>query len=172
MSRLRFAFGCMALSVLFASLTAVSAQEGGQGEKTDSSKETRKDGDKAKDEGGEKEEKEEEKWLDHEGMEELMEQIKEHWNKVKLNTRKKMGDKAADAADELVKLAPDVNRWEKKEAREDADYKKWVEALKENAEKFSKAARKGDWEAAGEAKEKIGETCGDCHDVWKEDDED
>ena len=97
-------------------------------------------------------------------FDELMEEIKTSWNKLKINARKKMGDNAAECADEIAKASEKILRYDGevlkgdekgKKARDQKDFKEWVEALKEAAENYSKYAKKGKWDKADEAKDKI-----------------
>lgn len=123
------------------------------------------------------EKKPEEKPMTKAEYDELMEkEVKDAWNRLKINERKKMGEKAAEAADIIAKAAPKMLRYDGKVlagenkgklAREQKDFKQWVDDLKKHAEEFAKHARKGDWDKAGASREKINETCGACHDVYE-----
>jgi len=119
-----------------------------------------------------KEEKKEE-WLDDDAMEKLMDECKDNWNKLKLNARSKMGDKAAEAADALAAAADKMLKYHKKEVREAKDYKDWVAELKKQAQEFSKAAKKSDWKEADKAKDKIATACNDdgCHSKYRPEEE-
>ena len=120
-----------------------------------------------------KEEPKKEEWLDDAGMEKLMEECKDNWNKLKLNARSKMGAAAAEAADALVAAADKMLKYHKKEVREAKDYKDWVAELKKQAQDFSKAAKKSDWKEAEKAKEKIATSCNDdgCHGKYRPEEE-
>lgn len=126
------------------------------------------------------EEKKEPEVLDAEGFETLMDDIKDEWNKVKLNLKKKMADPAAAAAEALAKHAPNTLKYDGavldgdakgKKAREQQDFKDWAKALEDAAKAFAKHAKAGDWEKAGAEKEKIGKTCTDCHDKYEPEEE-
>lgn len=120
-----------------------------------------------------KKEEPKEEWLDDAAMEKLMEECKDNWNKLKLNARSKMGDKAAEAADALAAAADKMLKYHKKEVREAKDYKDWVAELKKQAQEFSKAAKKSDWKEADKAKDKIATACNDdgCHSKYRPEEE-
>ena len=120
-----------------------------------------------------KEEPKAEEWLDDEGMKKLMEECKDNWNKLKLNARSKMGDKAAEAADALAAAADKMLKFHKKDVREAKDYKDWVADLKKQAQEFSKAAKKSDWKAADKAKDNLAKSCNDdgCHSKYRPEEE-
>jgi hypothetical protein len=127
-------------------------------------------------EDGKEGEKEEIKPLSHKEMVETMESVETQWNKLKIHARNKMGDKAAAAADEIAKLAPELLRYDgnvlegdnkDKKARDQKDYKDWVAALIKACEEYSKHAKKSDWDKADKEKDKINETCGDCHELYE-----
>ena len=178
----------LALCLIFAGAGLIQAQtakskDGDKASGKEADKDSEKKDEKKDEKDGEKdaEKKDEEKPLSHHDFEEVMEDIKTAWNKLKINARKKMGDKAAESADEIAKLAPKVLRYDGevlegddkgKKARDQKDYKKFVEALKEAAEDYSKYAKKGDWEKADKAKDAINQSCGDCHDKYEPADED
>ncbi|MCC7507860.1 MAG: cytochrome c [Planctomycetes bacterium] len=123
------------------------------------------------------EKKEPEKPLTKAEFDDLMEkEVKDAWNKLKINDKKKMGEKAAEAADVIAAAAAKVLRYDGKVlkgenkdklAREQKDFKDWVDAMKKHAEEYAKHARKGDWTKAAASREKINETCGACHDVYE-----
>ncbi len=123
------------------------------------------------------EKKEPEKPLTKAEFDDLMEEeVKNAWNKLKINDRKKMGERAAEAADVIAASAAKVLRYDgkvlkgdnkDKPAREQKDFKDWVDAMKKHAEEYAKHARKGDWTKAAASREKISETCGACHDVYE-----
>lgn len=159
---------CLALSIAFAGIGMVQGQDKG---KEDSSKVEKKEDGEKKDE-----KKDEEKPLTKEEFDKVMDEINTSWNKLKINARKKMGDKAAEAADDMAKASEKILRYDGevlkgdekgKKARDQKDFKEWVEALKEAAEDYSKYAKKGDWDKADTAKDKINETCGNCHDIYE-----
>lgn len=167
MSYRLFAILCLALSVAFAGFSAVQGQDKVQkkDEKKDEKTEDKKD-----------EAKEDEKPLTKEEFDALMEEIKTSWNKLKINARKKMGDKAAENADEISKVSDKILRYDGevlkgdqkgKKARDQKDFQDWVAALKKAAEDYAKHARKSDWDKAEAAKDRINETCGDCHDLYE-----
>ena len=120
-----------------------------------------------------KEEPKKEEWLDDDAMEKLMDECKDNWNKLKLNARSKMGDKAAEAADALAAAADKMLKYHKKEVREAKDYKDWAAELKKQAQEFSKAAKKSDWKEADKAKDKIATACNDdgCHSKYRPEEE-
>jgi hypothetical protein len=123
------------------------------------------------------EEKAEEKPLTDKEYGDLMDkQVKGAWNKLKINGRKKMGDQAAAAADELAKVAVQILRYDGqvlngenkgRKARDQKDFKQWVADLKKYAEEYATHARKGDWDKADKSKDQINETCGACHDEYE-----
>jgi hypothetical protein len=143
----------------------------GQTVKKEEPKAETKEGEKE----GEKEE-EEVKPLTHKEMVENMEAVETQWNKLKIHARNKMGDKAGAAADEIAKLAPAILRYDGKVldgdkkgelARDQKDFKDWVAALIKACEEYSKYAKKSDWDKADKEKDKINETCGDCHELYE-----
>ena len=112
-------------------------------------------------------------------MAELMDsKVKTAWKNVKKALKKK--DAAAGEINAIVlaalaegfKLydadadAPDKGNKSKK-VRNQKDYKAWVALFIKNASAFAKAAKAGDWDAAKKAKGTMGETCGDCHDLYQ-----
>jgi len=120
--------------------------------------------------------KEDEKPLTAEEMHEMMEEVEEAWNKLKIHARNKMGDKAASAADDIAKAGPKLLRYDGKVltgdnkdklAREQQDYKDWAAAMVKAAEEYAKYARKSDWDKAGKEKDKLNDTCGACHKVYQ-----
>ncbi|MCQ3951397.1 MAG: hypothetical protein DPW14_16435 [Planctomycetes bacterium] len=112
-----------------------------------------------------------EEWLDDAAYEKLMEECKDNWNKLKINAKSKMGDKAAEAADKLAEAADKMLKHHLKEMREAKDYKDWVAELKKAAQDFSKAAKKSDWKEADKQKEKLATSCSDdgCHGKYRKD---
>lgn len=169
---------CLALCLVFAGAGFIQAQNAKPPVKKEEAKNEDKKDDEKKDPKDDA--KDAEKPLTAKEFEEVMEDIKTAWNKLKINARKKMGDKAAEAADEIAALTPKILRYDGevltgdekgKKAAEQKDFKKWVEALKKGAEDYSKYAKKGDWDKADKAKDEINETCGDCHDVYEPEDE-
>lgn len=102
--------------------------------------------------------------------------INRAWSVLKINARKKMGENAAKGADDIAALAPKILRYEGpvlqgknkgKPARHQKDFQKWVKELKEAAEDYAKHARKGDWDKAEDARDRISDTCADCHDEYE-----
>lgn len=123
-----------------------------------------------------KEEVKEEAPLTKAEFDTVMEEMKTAWNKLKLNAKKKMGEKAAENADEIVKAAEKLHRYDGevlkgdnkgKKAREQKDWQDWSAALKKNAEEFAKHARKSEWDKADKSRDAINKTCGDCHDIYE-----
>lgn len=143
----------------------------------DPKKEVPKPEDKKEDAADEKkDEKKEDPPLTKAEFDTLMEEMKTAWNKLKLNAKKKMGDKAAENADEIVKTAEKLHRYDGevlkgdnkgKKAREQKDWQDWAAALKKHAEEFAKHARKSEWDKADKSRDAINTTCGDCHDVYE-----
>lgn len=104
-------------------------------------------------------------------------EIKAAWNRLSINHRRKMADRAAEAADELIKLSAKVLRYDGevlkgdnkgKKAREQADFKGWVADMKKHAETYAKHARGGDWDKATTARTDIDKACKACHDAYEE----
>lgn len=104
-------------------------------------------------------------------------EVKAAWNRLSINHRRKMGDRAAEAADELVKFADKILRYDgevlkgdKKgeKARDQDDFKGWVSDMKKHAEAYAKHARKGDWDKATTARTDIDKSCKACHEVYEE----
>lgn len=158
---MRWATTILAVCAVFFGAMAANAQ-GKQPAKEEPTKEEPK-----------KEEPKKEEWLDDEGMKKLMETLKDNWNKLKLNTRSKMGDKAAEAGDALAADADKMLKYHKKDVREAKDWQDWVAALKKQAQDFSKAAKKSDWKEAEKQRDKLAESCGDkgCHGKYRPDEE-
>jgi len=161
---------CLALCVIFAGVGIVQGQEKGKDDAATVEKKDEKKDDAKEDA------KDEEKVLTKKEFDELMDTVNTAWNKLKINARKKMGDKAAAAADEITEAAKQMLRYDGevlngdekgKKARDQKDYKDWVKALEEAATDYAKFARKSDWDKADAAKDKINETCGNCHDVYE-----
>jgi cytochrome c556 len=153
----------LALCVIFAGAGLISAQSKNEAKKEDVKKD-------------EKPAKEEPEPLEKAEFDALMEEVKTSWNKLKINARKKMGDKAAECADELAAAAPKILLYDglvltgdKKgeKARDQKDYKDWVAELEKQAKEYSKHAKKSDWDKAKAAQDKINEVCGACHDVYE-----
>jgi hypothetical protein len=150
-----------------------------QATKKEEPKAEEKKDDKEAEKEGEKEgegEKEEIKPLTKQEMHDTMEAVEKAWNKLKIHARNKMGDKAAAAADEIAKLSAELLRYDgnmlepenkDKKARDQQDYKDWVAALIKAAEEYSKHAKKSAWDKADKEKDKINETCGDCHEKYE-----
>jgi hypothetical protein len=170
MSYRLFAGVFLALGLLCGGVSLVVGQA--VGEKKEEKKEEKKD-----DSGDKKDEAKEEKPLTNKEYLDLMEsEVKDSWNKLKINHRNKRGEQAATAADNLAKAFPKLMRYDGevlkgdnkgKKAREQKDFKGWADDLKTNAEEYAKHVRKGDWDKAEKSKDKINETCGACHDVYE-----
>jgi hypothetical protein len=164
----------VAAAVLFALSLAFLGAGLINGQTAKAKKEEPKTETKEDEKEGEKEE--EVKPLTHKEMVENMEAVETQWNKLKIHARNKMGDKAGAAADEMAKLAADILRYDgkvlegdKKDelARDQKDFKDWVAALIKACEEYSKYAKKSDWDKANKEKDKINETCGDCHELYE-----
>jgi hypothetical protein len=107
----------------------------------------------------------------------LMEdEVKDAWNKLKINHRNKRGEQAAASADSLAGTSPKILRYDGevlkgdnkgKKARDQKDFQGWAADLKKHAEEYARHARKGDWDKAEKSKDKINETCGHCHDAYE-----
>jgi hypothetical protein len=161
----------LALGLLCGGVSLVVGQAAG--EKKEDKQEDKKD-DSA---GDKKDEPKEEKPLTNKEYLDMMEsEVKDAWNKLKIHHRNKRGEQAAGAADNLVKTAPKLMRYDGdvlkgdnkgKKAREQKDFKGWVDDLKTNAEEYARHVRKGDWDKAEKSKDKINETCGACHEVYE-----
>ncbi|MBZ0136625.1 MAG: cytochrome c [Planctomycetes bacterium] len=163
---------CLMLAFTFAGIGLIQ----GQDQNKDAKKEAK--GDEKPDK---KDEKAEDKPLTKKEFDVLMEEIEDAWNKLKFDNRKKMGDKAAESADTIAEAAVKIMRYDGevlkgddkgKKARDQKDFKEWVEALEKAAKDYSKYAKKGDWDKASEAKDKINESCGNCHDAYEPEEED
>jgi hypothetical protein len=157
----------LALSIAFLGAGLIHAQTA---KKEESKTEEKKEGDK------EEEKKDEIKPLTQKEMHDTMEAVEKAWNKLKIHARNKMGDKAAAAADDIAKLSADLLRYDgnmletenkDKKARDQKDYQDWVAALIKAAEEYSKHAKKSAWDKADKEKDKINETCGDCHEKYE-----
>jgi cysteinyl-tRNA synthetase len=168
----------LVMCVIFAGLGFVNAQDKPRDDKAAGKAESKKEQPKEepKKEEPKEEPKDEEKPLTKKEFDDLMEEIKTSWNKLKINARKKMGDKAAENADEIAAVAKKILRYDGpvlegdnkgKKAREQDDYQKWVEDLEKAAKDYAKHARKSKWDKADEARDKINETCGACHDAYE-----
>jgi hypothetical protein len=160
----------LSLAFLGAGLIHAQAAKKEEPKAEDKKEEEKKEGDK------EEEKKEEIKPLTQKEMHDTMEAVEKAWNKLKIHARNKMGDKAAAAADEIAKLSADLLRYDgnmlepenkEKKARDQQDYKDWVAALIKAAEEYSKHAKKSAWDKADKEKDKINETCGDCHEKYE-----
>lgn len=167
---------CLMLSIAFAGIGLIQGQDKKDTPKDDRSEEPAKN-------GGEKADEKDaaEKPLSEKEFDALMEEIKGAWNKLKFDNRKKMGDKAAESGDTIAEAAAKIMRYDGevlkgdnkgKKARDQKNFKEWVEALETAAKDYSKYAKKGDWDKAGEAKDRINESCGNCHDVYEPEEED
>lgn len=166
----------LGLSLVFAGASLV---EGQSSKDKEPAKEEGKD--VKKDDKKEGEQKAEEKPLSAKEYNELMEDIKKAWNRLKIHARNKMGDKAAEAADELAELAVKARRYDGevltgdnkgKKARDQKDFQDWLKVMEDAAKEYSAQAKKGKWDKADVQKDKINETCGDCHDVYQPEDDD
>ncbi|MEZ5993532.1 MAG: c-type cytochrome [Planctomycetota bacterium] len=85
-------------------------------------------------------------------------------------------DAATKAGDEMVMLVPKLAGYDGnvrsgdhsgEKVRDQADWKAFVKQMQDAADAYAKHAKAEEWDKADEAKATIGETCGDCHDVYK-----
>lgn len=162
----------LVLSLVLAGAGLIQGQD-------DKPKEEKKEETK-KEESKKEGEKAEEKPLTSKEFHDLMEDMKKAWNRLKIHARNKMGDKAAEAADELAALAAKAKRYDGevltgenkgKKARDQKDYQDWCKAIEDAAKEYSAQAKKSKWDKADEQKDKINETCGACHDVYQPEEE-
>lgn len=161
----------LVLSIVFAGAGLVQSQD-------DKPKEEKKE--EGKKEGEKDVEKAEEKPLTSKEFHDLMEDMKKAWNRLKIHARNKMGDKAAEAADELTALAAKAKRYDGevltgdnkgKKARDQKDFQDWCKAMEDAAKEYAAQAKKSKWDKADVQKDKINETCGACHDVYQPEEE-
>jgi cytochrome c556 len=104
-----------------------------------------------------------------------MKKIKTAQGKLRANLRNKKGAEAAEAGEELARLAADILRYDGdvkdgdnkgQKVRDQKDFKQWAEDLKKAGETVAKHAKAGKWDDADKEKDNIGRTCSNCHDVY------
>lgn len=109
-------------------------------------------------------------------MEELMDNLKAEWKNLRTTAETKDADKASAAADKIAGLSGKLAGYDGdvhggdhdgEKVRDQADWKKFVEDFKKAAEEYSRLVKAGEWDKAGEEQPKIGDGCGNCHDVYK-----
>ncbi|MCB9895302.1 MAG: cytochrome c [Planctomycetes bacterium] len=174
----------LVFSLVFAGVGLIHAQtvKGKEDAKKEDKKEEKKDEGKT-DEGKDekKDDEKEEKYLTHHEAEETMEAMEKAWNKLKMNLKNKRGDVVAEQADIIADHAAKFRKYDGevltgdekgKKARDQKDFKEWLDKLEEAAKEISKQANKSKWDKVDEAKEKAGDTCGACHDVYQPEEED
>ncbi|MCB9895301.1 MAG: c-type cytochrome [Planctomycetes bacterium] len=114
--------------------------------------------------------------LSHDEMEGVMDDFKAEWKSVQAATTAKDKDKGVAAADKIAELSDKLMGYDGnvrggdhdgEKVRDQADWKKFVEDFKNAAAEYSKLAKDGKWDKAGEEQQKIGDGCGNCHDVYK-----
>jgi hypothetical protein len=136
-----------------------------EGEKKDDKKDGKREGEKKADPP-----------LTAKEFEDLMNDIQRAWNGLKIHHRNRRAEQAAQQADRIVELAEKGLRYDGevlkgdnkgKKARDQADYKEWNEDMRKGAEDFARYARAGDWDKAATARERINNSCGNCHDVYE-----
>jgi len=134
----------------------------------------------ADDKGEKQEEKQPEKDenapLTKKEFDETMEDIQRAWNRLKIQHRNRRAEQAAEQADIIAKSIEKVLRYDGdvlrgankgQKARDQRDYQRWANDMKQGAEDFARHARRGDWDRAATAREKINESCGNCHDAYE-----
>ncbi|MCZ7606322.1 MAG: cytochrome c [Planctomycetota bacterium] len=167
----------LALTIVFAGAGLVQGQsDKPTAEKKEVKKEETKKDEAKKDEANKEAEKAEDPPLTSKEFHDLMEDMKKAWNRLKIHARNKMGDKAAEAADELAALAAKARRYDGevltgenkgKKARDQKDFQDWCKAMEDAAREYAAQAKKSKWDKADAQKDKINETCGACHDVYQ-----
>jgi hypothetical protein len=164
----------LVLSIAFAGAGLVQGQA--ETPKEEKKEEAKKDEAKKDEAGKEGEKAAEETPLTAKEFDTLMEDMKKAWNRLKIHARNKMGDKAAEAADELAALATKARRYDGevltgenkgKKARDQKDFQDYLKVMEDAAKEFAAQAKKGKWDKADAQKDKINETCGGCHDVYQ-----
>jgi soluble cytochrome b562 len=164
------------LAVLAVAFLAAGVSQSQENKPQDQPKDEKQDDTKRDDESKQKPEEPPKPMTRKEFSVFMDEQVKGEWNRLRIMERRRMGERAAEAADKLVELAPQMLRYDGEvlrgeskgeKAREQKDFKDWVDSFRKQAEEYARLARAGDWDKAAEVREEVNKTCNACHDAYE-----